>query len=247
MKGKNIVILGVAVVFIILVSLGVKASLEGPFPIEKSYQLSEVAYLMALEKFDTFSAEELGSMDIDGVRVYVSDWFSTTADNVYIDYKAPAERIKNHLIKEIPLAKERSLARKVRTEKSRELFKELKNKGLSLRKGGIGWSDERLLTCLERLNKLSGQEIKNLKVEGIKIQIGGSGWMTSYSTGLFGRIRNKIVYIGPKASLEEIRSFITESISNFKETEEKGKEKVDKGIKKRMKSLKKSLREKLKG
>ncbi len=259
MKRKGLVILViVAVVGIFLVDIGVKAFLEGSFPI-KNYGLTDEDYALALEKVDTF-AEELESIDLDGFKIFAWDDFHyyhyKGNYEILVDYRAPAEKIKNYIIENVAEIKERedrkvqdAQAEKDAAKKSRRILKELKKKGLNIE---CTWDSykQRLLMGLESLEKALGdQEIKDLKAMGVKIYI--ASYFSAFSS-------SKEIWIDYQATPEEIRARIRLKISAFKMYEKGQKELLEEARKlererkearkktgEKIKSLKKSIREKI--
>ena len=106
---------------------------------------------------------------------------------------------------------------------------------------------------MEKLNKLSRQEIKELGVENIDIYV-------NRGFGFIALLSHREIHIGYKASLEKIKAYITESVPEIREFEKKWKEtekqikenveevkKVAEEAEKKIKNLEKSIRKKLKG
>lgn len=245
MERKHKVILGVIVVLCMtLVSfLGVKNLLK-PFPIRND-GLSEESYAMALEKIDTF-AEKLEGMDLDGIKIFAWDEFRCYpyegSYEILLDYRAPAERIRNYIIKSVAEIKEKKArkaqearAEKIAAKKSREILKELRKKGLDVEAEIASYKQGQLMG-LESLKKaLSAQEIKDLKVVGMKI------YVTHYFAA---DLRSKKIWIRYKATPEKIRNYIKRRVSDFKTAEREKKEAKEK--KKELKKKKEGTREKIK-
>jgi len=255
MKGKNkVIILGVIVVGLILgsfISSGIKGLLEKPFPIRNA-GVSAEEYAMALEKIDTF-AEELKDMDLDNIQIIVwDDENSLVYDRhtrnyeIYIDCRASAEKMKDHLIK---------VKARIRVNKKIDkLIKELKKKGLFVADTTFYCENkENFLIGLEKLSKLSSQEIKDLKIEGIKIYIHSK--FKAFP-------RRKDIFIDYRAPFQKIKTYITKEAFYMKKVEKQKKEKeelreiirernrkameeAEKEAKKKIENLKKSIRKKL--
>ncbi len=262
MKRKGTIILrviagGVIIGVVLLVSfISVKDLLEKPFPIRNA-GLSDESYAMALEKIDTF-AEELEGMDLDSIKIYVWDDFRyypyEGSYEILVDYRAPAEKIKNYIIKSVAEIKEKEVrkvqearAEKIAAKKSREILKELRKKGLDVEAEIASYKQGQLMG-LENLKKaLSDQEIKDLKTVGMKI------YVTHYFSA---DLRSKKIWIRYKATPEKIKNYIKLRISDFKTYEREKKEAREKekelkkkreGVREKIKRLKESISKKLGG
>ncbi len=207
----------------------VQQEVEGKFKIRPASWVKDEEYLMALKKLNSLSVEELKNLHLEGLRIVVDNEFCLQPGTLRIDYQASLEKIKKYIEKNASVARAEEKAEKVAAEKNTQLEKILRAKGLNIRKAIL--SQRKYLIALEKLNTLTADEIKNMHIENNEIVV--SWFFKVYP-------EDKEIRVDYKASLEEIKNFITVKTKEVKEQSKPKKE-----LKEQIEKLKKEIEGKI--